>query len=829
MPCTGEVFNAVCGSQEVKDRIIRARQALAAGDRKRYDAEKRGLPMFSFMCTFMPNQGKDGSWPKGTWRNQHSVRLNGLVMLDLDHLPMAPREAFATIPPHMLDTNSCTTAILLAHVTPSGQGLRLVCTADVQRGTIEQNQQYISRCLGSELEQYCDKSCKNADRVSFAVTKNDIIYLNNEIFNYDNPEYDQKFGDTYRRGGSAAAHRVADPAAAAVAAGDPAAAKGADGGPAAGAVADGLAVDAGAVALGQDGVSTALPKDYRGTPWQKIVDAWLSQNGAPVPGERHQKLLRMAGDLRYLCDNNPAWLRQIVALAPYVKDMLGEGADDEVSKLCTDACGRKTWMSTPRRVLDLMAAAGISDAARKKGAENLPDPSLYDTFYQRLKPLLAPPYDAATYYVDDANKLGAVFASGTMFCTLMTRCHYLHYDGEQHRMNPQTFIIGDPAAGKSFADRLDRIIMGALKAADRPGREAEAEYKRKQQERATSSKEQKGEALKRPTLPIRYLPSRTSNAIFYRRLQNAVEETGGDVVNLHLYTFDSELDSNTTAQSGGAWIGKHDLELKAFHNEYTGVDYANSDSVNDILPVFYNTVCTGTPISLARKITLRNVNDGYCSRIAVFRMLPDAYKMVRRGKPNVNHEKDCELKQWAFRFDQLRGEMNIGRLVDYTYDLCEQSAFEAEASSDRVLDYLRKRAVFYAQWLTVPRIAARAFLEHKDEPQLATPENWTVTDDDLRFAQLMYDAVIYWQDRFFGQMLEESWENAAKEFMPRKRRSRNDALFATLPQNFTPQLLSEMMGWSGNAARRQCERWEATGLIQKKGNGYEKKSSTVGL
>ena len=93
----------------------------------------------------------------------------------------------------------------------------------------------------------------------------------------------------------------------------------------------------------------------------------------------------------------------------------------------------------------------------------------------------------------------------------------------------------------------------------------------------------------------------------------------------------------------------------------------------------------------------------------------------------------------------------------------------------------------------------------------------------------MYDAVIYWQDRFFGQMLEESWENAAKEFMPRKRRSRNDGIFATLPQNFTPQLLSEMMGWSGNAARRQCERWEATGLIQKKGNGYEKKSSTVGL
>ena len=43
--------------------------------------------------------------------------------------------------------------------------------------------------------------------------------------------------------------------------------------------------------------------------------------------------------------------------------------------------------------------------------------------------------------------------------------------------------------------------------------------------------------------------------------------------------FDSELDSSITAQSGGAWIGNHDLELKAFHNELSGVDYANNYSI----------------------------------------------------------------------------------------------------------------------------------------------------------------------------------------------------------------------------------------------------------
>ena len=142
-----------------------------------------------------------------------------------------------------------------------------------------------------------------------------------------------------------------------------------------------------------------------------------------------------------------------------------------------------------------------------------------------------------------------------MFCTLMTRCWYTHYDGNLQRMNPQVYIIGDPASGKSFANLLDQCIMAAMRYADQPARDAEERYKNEQQERSTSSKAQKGDALKRPEGMIRYIPSRTSNAVFYRRAVNAKEVIGGEVMPLHLYTFDSELDSSITAQSGGSWIG----------------------------------------------------------------------------------------------------------------------------------------------------------------------------------------------------------------------------------------------------------------------------------
>ena len=797
MPCTREEFYKTVRSNEVKSLIARARQALAEGRQKDYDQLKRGLPGFIFMATFDQNQGKNGTNPPAAWRLQSAARLNGLVMLDFDHMKEPPREVFRRLAPQMLDDTS-PNAILLAHVTPSGQGLRLVCSADAQRGNLADNQQYISRCLGLE----CDKAVKNADRLSFAVSEEDILYINDLIFTWNDEEYNEKFGHLYRGNNSNPTHHAAG----------------------SGAGSNGQAdnhVGGNNATHGPAGVETTLKQNEEGeyvfgnVTYRAIVEAWLKKNGQPQVGVRHQALLRMAGDLRYVCDNSPQNLKLVVRLAPFVCDMDKEGAKAEVDAVCDDVCQRKSWLSMPQRMGQVLQMAGAKNGPGSD--DDGPDLSLYTMFWKRLEPLICPPYDVACFGVDNENKLGAVFVAGTMFCTLMTRCWYEHFDGQSHRMNPQAYIIGDPASGKSFADRLDRNIMGAMRAADRPAREAEAEYKRAQKERSTSSKAQKGDALKRPEGVIRYLPSRTSNAVFYRRQLNAKEEQGGEVTPLHLYTFDSELDANNVAQSSGAWIGKHDLELKAFHNEWTGVDYANGDSVNDIIQVFYNTVVTGTPISLTRKINLRNVNDGLCSRIAIFRMLPTRYKMVERGSQLRNHEVECQLKQWGFNFDGMSGELPLKPLVDHVYSLCEMSAFEAEASDDRVLDYLRKRAVFYAIWLTVPRIYGRQWDKYKETGEIS------INDDDLRFATLIYDAVIYWQDHFFGSMLQESWNNAAQEYQPRRRTSRNSQAYNALPETFSSAQCASALAVSAQAAAMQVSRWKKAGYVEATGKGQFKK------
>ena len=557
----------------------------------------------------------------------------------------------------------------------------------------------------------------------------------------------------------------------------------------------------------------------------RFISRWLKENGTPSVGSRHLSALKLAADLRYFCDNNADNIKAVIGLAPFVQDIIKERGQKEIDDICKDVVERKMNINMPKK-LQGIAAAGSRQAEADAEEQRLM--AKYAEFWQRLEPLMTEIYDLPTYRMDNYNKLGGVFIAGAMYCTLLTRCWYKHFDGEDQRMNPQVYIIGDPASGKGEAEKMDQIIMAPVIVADKPGRDAERVYKRQSKERSTSSKAQKGEALKRPEWPIRYLPSKTSNAVFYRRQLNAVEVINGEKYPLHLYTFDSELDSNTAAQSSGNWIGKHDIELKAFHNEFTGVDFANQDSVNDLLQIFYNSVCTGTPLSLKRKVNIRNVNDGLCSRLAMFRMVSQHFTMIKKGNRHLIHEKRCKLKEWAFKFDKLQGEMPLRKLVDHVYKLCEQSAAQAKLESDDVLDYLRKRAVFYATWFTVPRILARAVTDAEKAKEPDVMKMVKVEKSDLEFATLIYDAVIFWQDYFFGRMLQDTWDDAQRDMKPRVKKSANNLVFDNLPKVFTLKDMTKNSTMSDAAARKQAERWVTDGYIKRKARGqYEKNVNSI--
>ncbi|UKK61580.1 hypothetical protein L6468_11385 [Prevotella communis] len=755
--------------------------------RETHDAAlKRKLPAFIFQATFDETTSKAGKL--GQWRKQSATRLTGLVVMDVDHIPSEEfRVKSGEFASADFKQKAAELGILLVYVTPSGEGLKIVFKARLDWGNLIDNQHAMAKVLGVEV----DESCKDASRMSFICKESDILFIDKELFTYENKAYGERYDAEYRDGHSQETKTTTN-------------------------LADGTDNPSNpSNPCSEENNEENLR--YHGIEYKEICEAWqTAQGGAPATGDRHRTMLQLALDLRYICDNQPEMVDRVLRMCGFVQDVIRERGDKEVTDIAHTACERKLYKDIPKRMQGVLESVGIhaskpDGAAKSVGAVEVP----YEQFAERLEPLLCAPYAEACKGVSRHNWLGAVMASGAMYCTLMTRCWYKHFNGARQRMNPQVLIIGDPASGKSFAKDLDDQIMCAMRAQDEEVRAQETRYKQEQKKRGTSSKAQKQDALVEPEGMIRYLPTKTSNNIFFRRLKRAKEIVDGEVLPMHLYMFDSELDSSISAQSGGAWIGKHDLELKAFHNELSGVDYANGDSINDILPVYWNSVTTGTQISLYKKFTMRNINDGLCSRVAIFQMEVARYQMVK--KKMVDWQANEALKQWGFRFEQLHGELPLERLTDHVYELCELSAQEAEAADDHVLDYLRKRAVFYATWLTVPRIIGRQYEQFKKTGQLE------INDDDLKFSTLIYDAVIYFQDHFFGQMLQDSWDNAAREYVPRRKNSKNADAYRDLPETFTTREVMDVLDIEENPAAKQCQRWMIHGFVERIKKGKYRK------
>lgn len=171
------------------------------------------------------------------------------------------------------------------------------------------------------------------------------------------------------------------------------------------------------------------------------------------------------------------------------------------------------------------------------------------------------------------HKLPAVlFSTAAMFGTLMTRTWYRFWFDPQidRRLNYCIFIIGDPGAGKNVIEKFYNILVEPISVADQSGIDAVNRYKDGRTERSISTKAQKGDALKKPVVGIRVHPARTSTGEFIRHMLAAVEDVEGKKLNLHMFSFDSELDNVTKNNKGGDWKDREVMELKAFHNEKDG-------------------------------------------------------------------------------------------------------------------------------------------------------------------------------------------------------------------------------------------------------------------
>ena len=161
------------------------------------DTLKDSLPDFVFAVNefgLVPRLEKDGA-PRLDAQGQpmlyrrrkqeNIVHLSGLFMSDYDHLPFPPQELYEKTrkPGYPFQTR-------LAHLTSSGEGLRLVSECIPGLGNIADLQYLQAEELGmlhvkgTTGKFVTDNSCVNADKLSFCPRQEDILCIDEDkLFN----------------------------------------------------------------------------------------------------------------------------------------------------------------------------------------------------------------------------------------------------------------------------------------------------------------------------------------------------------------------------------------------------------------------------------------------------------------------------------------------------------------------------------------------------------------------------------------------------------------------------------------------------------------------
>ena len=434
-PCLYDTFKHITGSAEVKELIERYR----AGDA---EAKKR-LPAFLFHASF-----------GGKKRLAKNATASGLVMVDFDHVSATDLDLYTAV---AKSDQAKEWGLMLAHITPSGTGLRLVIRATREKPyegcvSISDYQHRIASLFGAE--DYLDEVTTDLSRLSFCPTADDIIYMTPDLFTAEKA-VDFKGDETTNRPAKAEQKAV--------------------------------------IFTSGGGQET-----FDGVPLTDIFHTYFElQGGAPTEGNRNAAFYAAARELRYICDFNP---KVIARFMPQVGL-----TEKEVLDVCTSACTSSRAKDIPQIVRSIVQSLKFTEEEEEETTETEQAPVKLPPIFEHFTKCYPP-------HFRDAVVLAMLPCLGTLGTSV--RARYL--DGELHSPSFFTVVSAEQASGKSFARKIVNVLMEDLRFEDESARVVEQAYRN-----ALRQSKNKKDQPEDPRVVIRIVPANVSVAKLLQRLDYA--------------------------------------------------------------------------------------------------------------------------------------------------------------------------------------------------------------------------------------------------------------------------------------------------------------------
>ncbi|MBQ2209524.1 MAG: hypothetical protein II404_06125 [Prevotella sp.] len=749
-------------------------------------------------------ESKDRWGRIGLWRVQSNGQLSGLAVVDGDHVPNPE----ALVDEWLKREDFKELRIVWIFITPSGEGVKVIFKAREDWGNLQDNAYQMAEILG--ILDYCDSQTKNADHAHFIPKMSDVKYIDwKELFNYENPAYEARYGEAYRRGESEptqprwqelerqrkeARKHTTD------------------------AAAQQPAVAVANVSSVAPQVETAVVFSPEDEAFIKVLNEYYGP--ALPPHTKHDRMQTETSHwLCYYNDNDAQKAIQMAYRLDWVKEW--NPNPGEVEDLCLSAAKKKLLSRYPKALKELMDKAGINLEQTVTVTKNA-DPLAvlpFDRWCDQIEAFFDVYPCLREVCEPHPRRLWPflLFASAAMLGTCMDLCYYYFYanEGERQRLNYIVWGVGDPASGKHCLQRICDLLLAPIIAEGALADESTNGWKE-----TDAAKGQNKDHDIRPAIYNRMFGYRSSNSEFIRSMANCKEEVDGEMMGRHMVTCSSEKD--VEIGKAGSWISRSTAVLLSFHGEWDSQHYSNKQSVSGRYRVFWNQIETFCPITLPKLVNERNVNSGLDTRTCTIPMGRDDFKIMplRRKEDSRIDAYNDTLKQWAYKLDQRRGELPLWPLVEHVHEWLDQRRAIAEFNDEDRADWLQlKRIPYHMINVSAPWIDMRHWQERE------STGTYTIDATDLVLADLVGDIQYKTQHFWYYELHRLYYDNQLKDAAQQRRRTNKfQECFRLLPEEFTTEKFAQVFGYANNrAGQKTLQRLEDDKAIKRTKRGHYKK------
>ena len=729
--------------------------AVRNGDEK----SKHRLLQMNYSC--MPNE--DGSL-KG------SIRVTTTVGMDVDHIA---KDQMQEVKERILARKD-ELGLLMLELSARGEGYHLVFKRKAELSQ-EDNLRWASDLLGVEF----DKGAKDITRVFFTTTasEEDLLFLDDELFINEAMANNPERVTEHSAGCEPCVEGTSTPQSSAVGAtefhnGTMPPLQGSENG--------GDATNDSAHALS----STISPlqgssshTDYDGVPYATIVEALENQlGGVPAHGSRNQFIFSMACHLRYVCNDDPMWIAEV--LPTY-----GEGREKWMNTI-KSACNRSQNKTMPKLLKAALDVARLLNENQNEdenaiGTDGSGNGALPPEMPSKLPPLIK-------LLISKTPKIYQPAVAHAVFPALAThlwKTRFKYIDNVEHEATLMNVLMAGTGAGKNCIAEPIRFIMKDIVERDQINREKERQWKEEMQTKG-SNKDKK----KRPEgLIIQNVKPDMTNAAFVQRMKEAEEH--------FLYTQMNEIDQFDALKTSARSKSQFQIMCLAFdpQNSY-GTERVGTASVSETVCVRFNWNAS-TTIQKGKAYFAKVLTDGPISRIN-FCTIPE--RPIGSDMPvygTYDEKFQAELKPYIDRLNAARGLIECPKATALANRLKDENADFARLSQSRVYENLSFRGNVIAFLKAMVLYVAQG-------------EKWDKTlEDFIRWSE-QYD--LWCKMKFFGEAIEDA-ETATST----QRRPGPQNLLALLPDEFTTDELQHVR------RRQGVDKTPLTHLLQVwKNRGY---------